>query len=308
MRDGLLSHTARGAAAYRAIHQKLDGGAIFKDPFALRILDQETAATLDEIAANDSLRPWRLFVAARSRFSEDTMADCIACGVRHVVVLGAGLDTFSLRNPYADLGVSKFEVDYPPTQIWKRDRIRAAGLVEPPSTVFAPINFERESLAEGLTRAGFELGAPAFFQWLGVVPYLTRDAVSSTLKFISEVPNAAVVFDYAEPFHNYPVERRASVMATAEKAATRGEPWLSFFDPIELLQLLRGEGFDVIEDLGLPEIAERFYGVLKRDIVLGPGPHIVRAHHNQLLMPISKIVRATRLLHALCALAESRLP
>src|SRR6516225_551781 len=120
MRDGQPSQTARGAAAYHAIHQKLEGGAIFKDPFASRILDPKTAAALDEIAADDSVRPWRLFIAARSRFSEDTMADCIACGVRQVVVLGAGLDTFSLRNPYADLGVRAFEVDYPATQMWKR--------------------------------------------------------------------------------------------------------------------------------------------------------------------------------------------
>ncbi|WP_247483361.1 SAM-dependent methyltransferase [Bradyrhizobium sp. 15] len=278
MRDGQASQTARGAAAYRAIHQKLEKGAIFKDPLASRIIDQETAAALDEIAANDSLRPWRLFIAARSRFSEDTMGDCIACGVRQVVVLGAGLDTFSLRNPYAHLGVRTFEVDYPSTQMWKRDQIRTAGLAEPPSLAFAPVDFERESLAEGLVKAGFKLNEQAFFQWLGVVPYLTKDAVSSTLKFISEVPQAAVAFDYVEPFQNYPAERRASVMATAARAASRGEPWLSFFDPIELLQLLQGERFNVIEDLGLFEIAERYYGVLRRDIVFGPGPHIVRAH------------------------------
>ncbi len=277
MRDGQPSQTARGAAAYRAIHQKLEGGAIFKDPFASRILDQETAAALEEISADDSVRPMRLFIAARSRFSEDTMADCIASGVRQVVLLGAGLDTFSLRNPFAEFGVRVFEVDYPATLMWKRDRIRAAGLAEPSSLAFAPVNFERESLAEGLTRAGFKLDEPAFFQWLGVVPYLTKDAVSSTLKFIAGVPQSAVVFDYAEPFQNYPAERRASVMATAERAASRGEPWLSFFDPIELKQLLRGESFNVIEDLGLPEIAERFYGALGRDIMLGPGPHIVRA-------------------------------
>jgi methyltransferase (TIGR00027 family) len=278
MRDGQPSQTARGAAAYRAIHQDLEGGAIFKDPFASRILDQETVAALSEIAADDSVRPWRLFIAARSRFSEDTMADCITCGMRQVVVLGAGLDTFALRNPYAGLGVRVFEVDYPATQVWKRDRIKAAGLVEPPSLVFAPANFEQESLAEGLTRAGFKLDEPAFFQWLGVVPYLTKDTFCSTLKFISAVPQAAVVFDYAEPFQNYPIERRASVMATAERAAARGEPWLSFFDPVELLRVLRGEGFKEIEDLGLPEIANRFYGALGRDVILGPGPHIVRAH------------------------------
>jgi len=277
MRDGQPSQTARGAAAYRAVHQTLDGGAIFEDRFALRILDDEAAAALNEMATNDSLRPMRLFIAARSRFSEDTMANCVARGVRQVVVLGAGLDTFALRNPYADLGLRVFEVDYPATQLWKRDRIRAAGLSEPPSLVFASIDFERESLGEGLTRAGFSVDAPAFFQWLGVVPYLTKDAVSSTLEFISKLPQASVVFDYAEPFQNYPAERRAFIMATAERAAARGEPFLSFFEPAELQELLRRAGFNEIEDLGAPEMAERFYGALGRGLVLGPGPHFVRA-------------------------------
>ena len=277
MRSGQPSQTARGAAALRAVHQMLEGGAIFKDPFASRILDEQTAASLNKVAADESLRPWRLFIAARSRFSEDTMANCVAAGVRQIVVLGAGLDTFSLRNPFADLGVRVFEVDYAATQSWKRERIKAAGLIEPQSLIFAPTDFERESLSEGLTRVGFRLNQPAFFQWLGVVPYLTREAISSTLKFISKVPQAVVVFDYAEPFQNYPIERRANVIATAESAAARGEPWLSHFDPAELYELLRGEGFKTVEDLGLPEITQRLYGDLRRDITIGPGPHVVRA-------------------------------
>jgi methyltransferase (TIGR00027 family) len=268
----------------------LEGGAIFRDQFALRILDEETAAALDEIATDDSARPMRLFIAARSRLSEHTIASCVASGLRQVVVLGAGLDTFSLRNPYAALGLRVFEVDHPATQVWKRDRISAAGLSEPPSLVFAPIDFERESLANGLTRAGFSVDAPAFFQWLGVVPYLTKDAVSSTLKFMSELPQAVVVFDYAEPFQNYPTERRASIMATAERAAARGEPWLSLFEPAELHDLLRGAGFSIIEDLGASEIAARFYGVLGRDITLGPGPHIVRAQQRPISFPSCKMV------------------
>lgn len=278
MRQGQPSQTARRAAAYRAIHQILEGGAIFKDPFASRILDEQTAISLNEMAADESLRPMRLFIAARSRFSEDTMANCVARGVRQVVVLGAGLDTFSLRNPFINLGVCVFEVDYAATQVWKRERIKAAGLIEPQSLIFAPIDFERECLSECLTRVGFRLNQPAFFQWLGVVPYLTKEAVSSTLKFVSKVPQAVMVFDYAEPFQNYPAERRANVIAVAERAAARGEPWLSLFDPAELLELLRGAGFKIVEDLGLPEIAERFYGDLRRDIRIGPGPHIVRAY------------------------------
>jgi methyltransferase (TIGR00027 family) len=277
VQTGQPSHTARGAAAYRAIHQTLDGGVIFSDPFAARILDDETRGRLNETAADPSLRPWRLFIAARSRFSEDTLAACVARGVRQVVVLGAGLDTFSLRNPHAGQGVRVFEVDYPATQGWKRERLKQAGLAIPTSLTFAPVDFERQSLADGLRAAGFQADRPAFFQWLGVVPYLTRKAVSLTLDFIAGVPESEVVFDYAEPFENYPDDRRADVMEVAARAASRGEPWLSLFDPAELSKLLRNKGFGIVEDLGLAEIAERFYGALKQGIVIGPGAHIVRA-------------------------------
>jgi methyltransferase (TIGR00027 family) len=275
LRAGQPSRTALGAAAFRAIHQTLEGGVIFRDPFAVRILDEETRAGLDDMAADVSLRPMRLMIAARSRFSEETLAACAARGVRQVVVLGAGLDTFSLRNPHA--GVRVFEVDYPATQDWKRERLEQAGLVVPDTLTFAPVDFERQSLADGLAAAGFRADRPAFFQWLGVVPYLTREAISQTLDFIARVPESEVVFDYGEPFENYSQERRANVMAVAERAAARGEPWLSQFDPAEISDLLREAGFGVIEDLGMAALSERFYGLLKIHARIGPGGHVVRA-------------------------------
>ena len=112
-----------------------------------------------------------------------------------------------------------------------------------------------------------------------MVPYLTREAVSLTLDFIAGVPESEVVFDYAEPLENYPDDRRADVMAIAARAASRGEPWLSLFDPAELSKMLRNKGFGIVEDLGLAEIADRFYGALKQGIVIGPGPHFVRARN-----------------------------
>jgi methyltransferase (TIGR00027 family) len=280
MQDGLPSQTARGAAAYRAAHQTLDGGSIFRDPFALRILDEETRARLDDVAADESLRPMRLLIAARSRFSEEMLSVSVARGVRQVVVLGAGLDTFALRNPHTSAGVRVFEVDYPATQAWKRERLRDAGIEIPASLIFAPVDFERQSLADGLASAGFQFNCPAFFQWLGVVPYLTRDAIAATVGFIAGVPDSEVVFDYAEPFENYRPERRASIMAVAARAAARGEPWLSLFDPADMDGLLRAKAFAAVEDLGLAEIADRFYGPLKRGVVIGPGAHLVHARKN----------------------------
>src|SRR6476661_6883364 len=196
MQAGQPSQTALGAAAHRAVHQTLEGGVIFADPFALQILSDDTRARLPDMANDPAHLPMRLFVAARSRFSEDTLAACVARGVRQIVVLGAGLDTFSLRNPHAAQGVRVFEVDYPATQDWKRERLKQAGLGVPSSLTFAPIDFERQSLADGLNAAGFQADRPAFFQWLGVVPYLTADAISATLDFIAGVPQSEVVFDY----------------------------------------------------------------------------------------------------------------
>jgi methyltransferase (TIGR00027 family) len=277
MRTGKPSRMARGAAAYRALHQTLDGGAIFHDPYASRILDAGMLATLDEMAADPSLTPMRLFIAARSRFSEDALGASVARGARQVVVLGAGLDTFALRNPYAGEGVRVFEVDFPATQEWKRERLKQAALAVPASLTFAPVDFERQSLSDGLAPSGFRADQAAFFQWLGVVPYLTREAISQTLEFIAGIPEAEVVFDYGEPFENYPADRRAYIMGVAERAAARGEPWLSLFDPSGLAELLRDKGFGTIEDLGLAALSDRYYGTLKQGIPIGPGGHVVRA-------------------------------
>lgn len=277
MRTGQPSQTARGAAMHRAVHQALEGGVIFNDPFALQILDEETRAGLPDMANDPAHRPMRLFIAGRSRFSEETMAACVARGVRQVVILGAGLDTFSLRNPHAGEGVRVFEIDYPATQAWKRERLKAAGLALPRSLTFAPVDFERQSLAQGLAASGFHPGEPAYFQWLGVVPYLTREAIITTLDFIAAIEGAEVVFDYGEPFENLPPAMRTNVRAIAERAAARGEPWLSLFDPADMASLLQERGFSAFEDVTRAELATRYYGELGQGLVAGPGPHVVRA-------------------------------
>src|SRR5262249_18503182 len=210
-----------------------------------------------------------------SRFSEEAMAACVARGVRQVVILGAGLDTFALRNPHA--GVTVCEIDYPATQAWKRERLAQTGVALPPSLTFVPIDFERQSLGQRLSESGFRADEPAFFQWLGVTPYLTREAIVSTLDFVATMPRSEVVFEYAEPFENYPPAARANLVAIAESAAARGEPWLSLFDPPDMAVLMQARHFAEFEDVTRGELATRYYGELGQGLLTGPGPHLVRA-------------------------------
>ncbi|CCD92591.1 fragment of conserved hypothetical protein (part 1) [Bradyrhizobium sp. ORS 375] len=93
----------------------------------------------------------RIFIAARSRFAEDCLGVAVARGVRQAVALGAGLDTFALRNPYSDLGLRVFEVDHPATQARKRRRLSEVGLTIPASLTFSAIDFESDDLGRGAT-------------------------------------------------------------------------------------------------------------------------------------------------------------
>src|SRR5208282_2230284 len=135
------SRTALGAAIHRAAHQVLEHGRIFTDPLTLRILGVD-ADTIDrEAEQQPSRRRMRIFIAVRTRFAEDALAAAVERGVRQVVVLGAGLDTFAYRSTLRDR-LRIFEVDHPATQAWKRQLLEEAAIPIPKSLTFAPIDFE----------------------------------------------------------------------------------------------------------------------------------------------------------------------
>ena len=278
MQQGQPSRTALGAAVHRAAHQVLERGAIFTDPLAARILGAEAAAALREDQNAPSRRMLRLFIAVRTRFAEDSLAAAAARGVRQLVVLGAGLDTYAYRTPLA-ASLRMFEVDHPATQAWKRQRLAGAAIPVPRALTFAPVDFERETLADGLSAAGFDPAQQTFFTWLGVVPYLTEQAVFSTLGFIASLPGGAhVVFDYGNPPSSSAdrEEHAAAHDLLAARVASVGEAFRSHFDTDVLHAKLTALGFREIEDLGPASIRARYFAG-RGGSLSDRGGHIVRA-------------------------------
>jgi methyltransferase (TIGR00027 family) len=276
MQTGEPSRTARAAAFHRAAHQVLEHGRIFADPLALRILGQDADAVAREAEARPSGRRMRIFIAARTRFAEDALAAAIERGVRQLVVLGAGLDTYAYRSPWRDR-LRVFEVDHPSTQAWKLERLAEAAIPVPAWLTFAPVDFERETLAEGLQAAGFDAAQQTFFTWLGVVPYLTEEAVWATAGFIASLPHGAhVVFDYGEDPALLSPEVRDSHEKRAAHVAAMGEAFVSRFTPDGLRAKLTGLGFSEIEDLGPRQIASRYFPS-RASSAPERGGHILRA-------------------------------
>jgi methyltransferase (TIGR00027 family) len=278
MQQGQPSRTALGAAFHRAAHQVLESGSVFADPLAVRILGADAPTAIAAAKNDPSRRRLRLFIAVRTRFAEDALATAVARGVRQLVVLGAGLDTYAYR---ASLGESLriFEVDHPATQAWKRQRLGEAAIPVPRALTFAPVDFERETLADGLTAAGFDPAQQTFFTWLGVVPYLTEQAVFATLAFIASLPGGAhVVFDYGNPPPSSPSQDEYAAMreTLAARVASLGEAFQSYFETDALHAKLAALGFGEVEDLG-PTLIRKRYFANRGGSLPDKGGHIVRA-------------------------------
>jgi methyltransferase (TIGR00027 family) len=281
MKHGRASRTALGAAGHRAAHQALEGGAVFADPLALAILGEDAAEALALAGERPERRGLRIFVALRSRFAEDSARAAIGRGVRQVLVLGAGLDTFAYRleaELEANAGLRVFELDHPATQRDKRARLARAGVAEPPHVAYVGHDFEHGSMTAALEAGGFDVARRTFVLWLGVTPYLTEAAVFATLDELARFPGGAeVVFDYANPAHTIEDANVREVHdAMAAQVAAIGEPFRCTLDTEALRRRARGLGYVEIQDLDRAALAARYIPQIATPPRPGPGGRVVR--------------------------------
>ena len=260
MIEDKASRTALRVAMRRAAHQILDHPKVLDDPIAIRILPDEAQRRVQTESPwqTPGERSLRAFMVTRSRYAEDRLAAAISRRATQYVLLGAGLDTYAYRSSSSTLRI--FEVDHPATQEWKRERLRIGNIAIPANVEFVPVDFESQTLDEALGQAGFDMKAVSFFSWLGVTQYLTWEAAMATLRFIAGTgAGSGVVFDYSVPRETLAPVEQIAFDSMAERVARAGEPFRLFLEPAGLANVLRGMGFQEIEDLGHAEINQRFF-------------------------------------------------
>jgi methyltransferase (TIGR00027 family) len=155
-----------------------------------------------------------------------------------------------------------------------------AQIALPPWLILVPVDFERDDVGEKLVAAGFQQDSPAFFTWLGVVPYLTQDAIGRTLDYMSSIQNSEVVFDYMEPPEAFSEELRQIEKERTKQLEKIGERSLSRFEPAGIAAILRSHGFCAIEDISFQEIASRFGHAVQGLAPGHAGVHVVHAKHS----------------------------
>ena len=272
MHEALPSKTALRVALRRAAHQLYDKQPlVFEDPLAVSILGPEFREELNR-TPDANRRPFsaalRAFMVVRARLAEDTLAQGVAeLGVRQYLVLGAGLDTFVCRNPYADVRV--FEVDHPATQAWKIEMLTKAGIVAAESARFVAVDFEKDSLRARLKAAGFDERVPTVTAWLGVVPYLTTEGFRATMRLLARFKaGSEVVFDYSQPREVLPPVEQLMHDSLSARVAMAGEPFQLFFTPAQLAEELEWLGLRVVEDLDSTALTARYLAGRKDGLLL----------------------------------------
>lgn len=260
------STTAKMTAITRGRHRIEDDYPwVLDDPFALSLVGPEWSkifSTASSMFSPRVLAEARAFVVARSRYAEDRL---FGGAFAQCVLLGAGLDSLGWRRPDLLSGTRLFEVDHPGMQMWKRERVAVLALPEHTHHLFVSVDFEKDSLLDRLTAFGFDRSVPTAFSWLGVVAYLTPEAIVETLRQVAAcAPGSEITISYppsADFVDPIGMEFRTTL---APLAASAGEAIETETSPAAMEELIRGCDLEVAEHLSRRDLHDRYFSA-RRD-------------------------------------------
>lgn len=245
----------------RGLHRELDSPPwILDDPYARQLVGaawDDFLASRASLYAEPLLARYRARIVARSRFTEDRLENG---AFAQYVILGAGLDSFVWRRPDLVAGFMTFEVDHPSTQAWKRARAEELRLPNPGTLVYAPVDFETQTLRAGLNDAGFDRRLPTLFSWLGVTMYLTPDAIAATLKTIADcAPGSEIVFGYCPNYDTLDPISKSIRNIHGGMVNSMGEPTTTMFAPAEIEAFTRKCGLAVRAHTSAESLTELYF-------------------------------------------------
>ena len=271
-------------AVARALHREGSPPWVLDDPLALPLAGDEgleLARHLRSVMQPDEVGSFSRWVCVRARVTEDVVEQANRLGVNQFVILGAGLDSFAHRRHDLVNRLRIFEVDHPASQEWKRHRLEELGVQSPASLAYVPVDFETQTLQQGLEAAGFAFGAQAVFSWIGVTVYLTLEAIRATLATVESCATGTqIVLTYDVP----PAELSGMGLRVQEvlarSATEMGEPFVSWFSDREIDLLLRESGFAEVVLFG-PDEAKRTFFPDREDVRFGGAQRIAIAKVGQ---------------------------
>jgi methyltransferase (TIGR00027 family) len=218
-------------------------------------------------------------ILSRTKHIDATLRQAVEGGTTQIVILGAGFDSRAYRFGELLRSVKVYEVDFPPTQEYKKRRVREVLGRLPTNVIYVPIDFAKQDLPEVLRNAGFRDDRKAFIVWEGVTFYLSPEAVEATLRFVGgSVWGTSIIFDYI-------IERAIRgdhsdefLKRTMSTNAKWGEPWVFGIPEGKVGDFAAHCGLTVVSDLGVNELTRKYLTKNDGTVVGRPGWYLRICH------------------------------
>lgn len=249
-------------ALWRAMHVQIDAKPhVLEDEIGLQLANPDPHWRERPDMHPQGTSGYRASIVARARLIEDLVVEQLGHGINQYVILGAGLDTFAERRPDIVSRLQIFEVDQPGTQAWKQRRLIELGFGIPNNLHLVPVDFEAgDSWLEKLKANGFDPNKPSVIASTGVSMYLTRDANLTTLRQIASLaPGSILALTFILPLELIDAKERAQHQMVYEKARAAGTPFVSFFEPSEIMALAHEAGFKDAKHISRDGIIQRYF-------------------------------------------------
>ena len=284
--------TAQGVAKQRLI-ETIAGPekSVISDPYADKFVIGSGVIKLMghrlNVWLSSKLAPgFHEHLISRTRFIDDLIEKSAKEGIEQYVILGAGYDSRANRlNLTPSLKI--FEVDQPEVSDIKLSKL-PKDLPNLENITYVNVDFSYQSLSEQLLTAGFDQTKSTIITLEGVSQYITKEAVSSTIRELSLITkDARSIFflSYVDELLNkdpaacfgkgYPnPSKKANLIQTL--SAKVGEPWISFYRDEEIESILAENGYSMKENVTLEDLNSLYFSPVGRAL---PENQIFKLEH-----------------------------
>ena len=284
--------TAQGVAKQRLI-ETIAGPekSVINDPYADKFVIGSGVIKLMghrlNVWLSSKLAPgFHEHLISRTRFIDDLIEKSAKEGIEQYVILGAGYDSRANRlNLTPSLKI--FEVDQPEVSDIKLSKL-PKDLPNLENITYVNVDFSYQSLSEQLLTAGFDQTKSTIITLEGVSQYITKEAVSSTIRELSLITKdvrSIFFLSYVDELLNkdpaacfgkgYPnPSKKANLIQTL--SAKVGEPWISFYRDEEIESILAENGYSMKENVTLEDLNSLYFSPVGRAL---PENQIFKLEH-----------------------------
>ena len=202
----------------------------------------------------------------RAAFAEASLETAVSVGTAQYLILGAGYDTFSYRQPGWAAKLQIFELDHPATARDKKMRLDAAKLAVKDNVHYIAADFTKEQWWKALTQnSAFSEDKISFCSILGVVYYLSRQTFERLISTLGSLlpKGSSIVFDYPDEY-SYTDKAGERAKKQAMLAGGADEKMLACYSYEKIEKLLIDDGFLICEHLTPAEMTAQYFDQYNR--------------------------------------------